>query len=261
MQPKLSIITVNLNNAEGLQKTIESVVSQTFTDYEYIIIDGGSTDGSKEIIERYADKITYWVSEPDKGIYNGMNKGLFKTIGKYVFFLNSGDYFLTNNVLEKVSANTLNYDFLFTGVLKSDEESGTKFRDIPKNVDKISLFKKMICHQSIFVKKNVFDKIGYFDTKYKIKADYEWLLRAITKNEFLLGYFSEVITYYPLGGVSDKYYNKYTPKENRIIWSIYYSPKSEKFLRRYIYRPSLNKIMQKLLSIDMFRAFVLKKIS
>ena len=101
MHPKLSIITVNLNNAAGLQKTIESVINQTFTDYEFIIIDGGSTDSSLEIIKQYANKITYWVSEPDNGIYNGMNKGIGQADGEYCFFLNSGDWMIENNTLYK----------------------------------------------------------------------------------------------------------------------------------------------------------------
>ena len=100
--PKLSIITINLNNAAGLRKTIESVVNQTFTDYEYLIIDGGSTDGSVEVIKEFADKITYWVSEPDKGIYNAMNKGILKARGEYLQFLNSGDWLVDNEVLFRV---------------------------------------------------------------------------------------------------------------------------------------------------------------
>ncbi|MDR2910496.1 MAG: glycosyltransferase [Bacteroidales bacterium] len=94
---KLSIITINLNNVAGLQKTIESVVKQTFTDYEYIVIDGGSTDGSADIIKQHANKITYWVSEPDKGIYNAMNKGIRVAKGEYCLFLNSGDWLINSN--------------------------------------------------------------------------------------------------------------------------------------------------------------------
>ena len=90
---KLSIITVNLNNLEGLKKTYESVVSQTFTDYEWLVIDGGSTDGSREFIEQHQDKFAYWCSEPDKGIYNAMNKGIVRAKGEYLNFMNSGDYF------------------------------------------------------------------------------------------------------------------------------------------------------------------------
>ena len=88
---KLSVITINFNNRDGLRKTIESVVNQTYNDFEYIIIDGGSTDGSVDVIKEYADRIDYWVSEPDKGIYNAMNKGIDVAKGEYCIFMNSGD--------------------------------------------------------------------------------------------------------------------------------------------------------------------------
>ena len=102
---KYSIITVNFNNKEGLRKTIESVIHQSFCDFEYIVIDGGSTDGSMDIIKEYESHINYWVSEPDKGIYNAMNKGILKAQGDYINFMNSGDCLYDNNVLN----NTLPY--------------------------------------------------------------------------------------------------------------------------------------------------------
>jgi len=258
-----SIITVNLNNAKGLHKTIESVVKQTFTHYEYIIIDGNSTDGSVDIIKNYESKITYWVSEPDKGIYNAMNKGILKSKGEYIYFLNSGDYFLHNNVLNLVETKIKEYqpDILISGVLKVNEKSGEYLIEIPKKVDKISLFKKMISHQSLFVKRKIFDEIGVFDLSYVIKADYEWLLRALSKNTYSIHYFNSVLTFYPLRGASDALYNKYSTKEIPKIRQKYYSKKAETFLRRYIFRPKLNKIMEKLLSKESFRKFVLKKIS
>jgi glycosyltransferase involved in cell wall biosynthesis len=103
MSPKISIITINYNNREGLERTFDSVFSQNYTNFEYIVIDGASNDGSKELIDQFSDKITFWVSEPDKGIYNAMNKGIDQVNGEYVFFLNSGDVFLDSNSLEKVS--------------------------------------------------------------------------------------------------------------------------------------------------------------
>ena len=98
---KLSIITINFNNHDGLQKTINSVIAQTWKDFEWIIIDGGSTDGSKNLIEQYDKYITYWISESDKGIYNAMNKGIKIARGDYLQFLNSGDYFYNEKVIEK----------------------------------------------------------------------------------------------------------------------------------------------------------------
>jgi glycosyltransferase involved in cell wall biosynthesis len=100
---KLSIITINYNNAEGLKRTIESVTGQTFRDFEYIVIDGGSTDGSTDVINEYADHISYWVSELDKGIYNAMNKGVAAAHGEYCNFLNSGDIYYNNEILANVS--------------------------------------------------------------------------------------------------------------------------------------------------------------
>ena len=105
--PLLTIITVNLNNREGLQRTIDSVVEQTFTDYEWIVIDGGSTDGSRELIEQYADHFTYLVSEPDKGIYNAMNKGIAHAKSDWLQFLNSGDWLTEKDVLNNVFSQRL----------------------------------------------------------------------------------------------------------------------------------------------------------
>ena len=102
---KYSIITINYNNRDGLEKTIQSVINQTCQDFEFIIIDGGSTDGSVDIIKKYNDRINYWVSEPDKGIYNAMNKGILQAHGEYLNFMNSGDCFFDNEVLNKVNNN------------------------------------------------------------------------------------------------------------------------------------------------------------
>ena len=113
MKPNLSIITINRNNAAGLRKTIESVVSQTYTDFDYIIIDGASTDESVDVIKEYADRITYWVSEPDTGIYNAMNKGILKANGEYCLFLNSGDWLYDNDVLNDVFSISPTEDIVY----------------------------------------------------------------------------------------------------------------------------------------------------
>src|SRR5665648_699382 len=114
---KLSIITINLNNAIGLQKTIESILSQIYTEFELLVIDGGSTEDDILIIKKYAKRIKYWISETDKGIYHAMNKGIKQAHGEYCFFLNSGDYFLNENVLKKVFSNEFNEDVVFGNLL------------------------------------------------------------------------------------------------------------------------------------------------
>ena len=108
---KLSIITINYNNTKGLRRTIESVACQTSRDYEFIIIDGGSSDGSVDVIKEYADKIDYWVSEPDGGIYPAMNKGVRSAHGEYCIFMNSGDEFYTKDVIESVINLQINEDY------------------------------------------------------------------------------------------------------------------------------------------------------
>lgn len=196
---KLSIITVNLNNATGLRKTIESVVNQTFTDYEYLIIDGGSTDGSVEIIKEYAHKITYWVSEPDKGIYYAMNKGILQAKGDLIGIINSGDWY------ENFALDIVNSVFMinpavqiFHGVLRIwDGNTIFKIQGVNSNF----LPNGMIEHPACFVKKDVYEKIGLFDLNFQVSSDYEFMIRAYTKNcKFL--FIDKIISNYVLGGIS-----------------------------------------------------------
>ena len=114
---KLSIITVNKNNAEGLRKTIESVVCQTFKDFEYIVIDGASTDESVAVIETYLANVTYWVSKPDRGIYEAINKGIKVAVGEYCLFLNSGDYLSSDSILEKAFSYGFFEDIVYGDVI------------------------------------------------------------------------------------------------------------------------------------------------
>ena len=114
---RLSIITVNYNNKDGLQKTIDSVISQTFKDFEWIVIDGGSTDGSRELIEKNKNYFSFWCSEHDKGVYNAMNKGIVHAKGEYLNFMNSGDCFVSNKVLEKIFSNDYTNDILYGNVV------------------------------------------------------------------------------------------------------------------------------------------------
>ena len=197
--PKLSIITVNLNNAEGLRKTIESVVNQTFNDYEYIIIDGGSTVGSVDIIKQYADKITYWVSEPDKGIYNAMNKGIKVAKGEYCYFLNSGDYLKNNFILNTIFSKKINKDYIYGNI-----ELNNYTLKYPKDLTFYFFFTNTICHQAIFIKSNLFKKFGFYDEKLTIVADWEFYLRTFILANSTYIYLDETISVYDTNGMSSK---------------------------------------------------------
>jgi len=208
---KLSIITVNLNNAEGLRKTIESVVSQTFTDFEYIIIDGGSTDGSVDIIKQYADRITYWVSEPDKGIYNAMNKGILQAKGEYCQFLNSGDFLYSNKVLNDVFYPNFTEDIITGDMLKLFPDNITKldkgqaYARLQKgqNLTLYDMFYGTINHSSSFIKRELFNKYGLYDENYKIVSDWIFFLKTIGFAGIEVKYVNIVISCFDMSGISN----------------------------------------------------------
>ena len=156
---KLSIITINYNNLSGLKKTIESVKSQTFQDYEWIVIDGGSTDGSKELIEENKEYFSYWVSEPDKGIYDAMNKGTILAQGEYCQFLNSGDYLIAPDTLAKIFNRPLQADVNYGDVWFIKDNKVIEKRTYPDKITLSFLFKSPLGHQATFVKTEAAKKI------------------------------------------------------------------------------------------------------
>lgn len=162
VKPVLSIITVNFNNNLGLQETLRSIQSQSFTDYEHIIIDASSTDGSAETIVKYAAEtphLSYWVSEPDKGVYDGMNKGIAHAKGEYIFFLNSGDFLFNGNVLDSIPFDGTNY---ICGNLRI-VYSNTEYEDIipPEEVDGLFLLKSFLPHPASFIHHSLFENQTY----------------------------------------------------------------------------------------------------
>lgn len=170
--PTLSIITVNFNNNPGLQETIRSVQSQSYTDYEHIIIDANSVDGSKETIIRYSAEspyLSYWVSEPDKGIYDGMNKGIEHAKGKYIYFLNSGDFLFGPNVLSSILFDGTSYICGNMRMVYSD----TEYEDIvpPEKIDGLFLLKSFLPHPASFIHHSLFVNQEY-RTDYRIISDW-----------------------------------------------------------------------------------------
>lgn len=176
---KFSIITVNYNHCDGLRKTIQSVVNQTFTDYEYIIIDGGSEDGSVEVIKEYSEKITYWVSERDKGIYNGMNKGIAQAKGTYINFMNSGDVFYRNDTLEIVNRLMDDSDFIIGKDYNQNPKTGEVFTTIlPTRISMAAFYMWTLPHQSAFIRRTLFKNSPY-DESLRIVADWKFYLDKI----------------------------------------------------------------------------------
>jgi glycosyltransferase involved in cell wall biosynthesis len=177
----LSIITVNLNNSIGLKDTTESVLNQSFKDYEYIVIDGGSNDGSREVINRYSDSISYWVSETDTGIYNAMNKGLEKAKGEYLLMLNSGDVLFNDNILENVIEAGLDKDIVYGDVYEITRDGNGYIKKFPDQLMFSFFYKYSLGHQASFIKKNLHETVGFYLETNRIVSDWSFLTLAIIK--------------------------------------------------------------------------------
>lgn len=199
---KLSIITINYNNREGLKKTIDSVVCQTWRDFEWIIIDGGSTDGSKELIEQYQDHFAYWCSEPDKGVYNAMNKGIAKANGEYLQFLNSGDYFFNAQVLQKVFGKERSADILYGYMIVEGSNIVSSCAMMKSVLFWNDFIGNTLPHQASFCKKSLFVKYGGFDETYKIAADTKFFIKTIVWEKSSYEFIKEKIAMFQPGGIS-----------------------------------------------------------
>lgn len=175
---KLSIITINRNNASGLSRTIESVVSQTWKDFEYIVIDGASSDESVEVIKKYDSSITTWVSEPDSGIYNAMNKGIRRASGEYCLFLNSGDYLADEHVLERVSECRYASDVVIFSVLCL-YKNASYYLNPPRKISLYTFLKGNLPHPSSFIRRSLFASEGEYRENYRIISDWCFFVDAL----------------------------------------------------------------------------------
>ena len=207
----LSIITINRNNATGLEKTMKSVLSQTCIDFEYIVIDGASTDDSVEVLRRYAsvygDRIK-WLSEPDKGIYNAMNKGIRKATGEYVEFLNSGDCLASEDVVSRMYAELkgMGRPSILYGNMLKDMPDGTILRDkcfAGREITFLGFYTGTLNHSPAYIRRDLFDKYGLYDESLKIVSDWKWYLQTIVLGEETPFYADIDVTLFDMNGISE----------------------------------------------------------
>ena len=178
---KITIITINYNNIKGLEKSFLSVCNQTNKTFEYIVIDGGSTDGSAKLLEDYVDQIKYFVSENDNGIYHAMNKGIKVATGDFLVFMNSGDVFYNETIIDTI-VNELNENdaIVYGDVLLKNELTG--YENIQIHPEKLTFkyfYQQTICQQACVIKKSMFDTVFYFNENHRIVSDWEFLIVAI----------------------------------------------------------------------------------
>jgi glycosyltransferase involved in cell wall biosynthesis len=214
---KLSVITINYNDATGLEKTIQSVIGQDFQDLEYIVIDGGSNDGSKSILEKYQSKISYWVSEKDEGIYNAMNKGIAKAKGEYCLFLNSGDYLAKSNVLSTMLGQENNSDIIYGNMIIDWGNGKLEYGKMPSTITFHQMYVDTLWHPVSLIKRNLFEKFGKYNESYKMVADYEFFFNVIVMQSVSLHYVDMDVSVYNMKGFSSLEENKNLEKNERLL--------------------------------------------
>lgn len=269
---KLSIITITYNNAEGLQRTIDAVQAQTYRDFEHIIVDGGSTDGSAEIIREYADseairlksykankvsetspndlissspnslptQVVRWISEKDKGVYDAQNKGIAMAQGEYCYFLNAGDTFCANDVLERIfSTNNLiasspNHRITAPDIIYGNEvivDGAGQRVGIARGVENpsfVDLYNSCMKHQASFIRRELFEKYGMYDAAMRICSDFDWFFRVIAFHDDVTLQYKDVdIAYFENTGLS-YHAPELCAKERQQILNRYMSKRMQK---------------------------------
>lgn len=216
---KFSIITINYNDQSGLRQTIESVVSQIYNDVEYIIIDGGSTDGSVGLIKEFATDIDYWVSEKDRGIYHAMNKGVAQAHGDYCLFLNSGDFFCNDAVLNKIQDIGCNEDIVVGKVVSKDGQSPL-FLPPSRDISLYYLYSGTVPHQGAFIKTDLLRRIPY-DENLRIVSDWKFFLEAIIFNNCSIRYVDEFVAMFDTTGVSTSNPDKMWKEKEQVLSELF----------------------------------------
>ncbi|NLO17091.1 MAG: glycosyltransferase [Arcobacter butzleri] len=208
-KPKISIITVVWNNAKTIKDAIDSVISQTYENIEYIIIDGASTDGTVEIVQNYGDKISKFISEKDKGLYDAMNKGIALATGDVIGILNSDDFYKSNDILECVAKEFLDKDIdcVFANLEYVDGNDTNKVVRYWKSKPyENGLFQKgwHPAHPTFFVRREFYEKYGVFNLDFRISADYELMLRLLEKHKLRSKYINKTFVQMRIGGESNR---------------------------------------------------------
>lgn len=219
---RLSIVTINRNNATGLEKTMRSVASQTFKEFEYIVVDGASTDGGVDVIKKMESEFAHlkWVSEPDKGIYNAMNKGIRMATGDFIQILNSADCLAADDVTERMLEFLEKEDrpsILYGNMVKC-------FPDGHRMVDKcfagqeitmLGMYTGTLNHDPAYIRRDLFEKYGYYDESLKIVSDWKWYMQAIVLGGEKPRYVDIDVTLFDMSGISENSENKEKIRKER----------------------------------------------
>ena len=213
---KLSVITITYNNLAGLKLTFGSIFSQTFKNFELIVIDGGSVDGTELYLKEHSYQITTWLIEEDSGIYNAQNKGIRLAKGEYLYFLNSGDELASDDVFEKIFSATHKEDLLYGNMYF---KRGRKLvaGELPDKLSASYLYRGTIWHPASFTRKTLFEQYGNFDEGFRIAADYDFFLKIVLKYKVSYKHLQVFISIFHDDGVSSDPKNKDIVKRERAV--------------------------------------------
>lgn len=253
---KLSIITINYNNALGLERTIKSIISHKTDKWEYIVIDGNSSDESINIIKNHDQKIDYWVSEPDSGIYNGMNKGIRKATGEYLLFINSGDTIHSKANLNDIIAGLIEEDIVYYDLEILDDVTNESYIKIYPNKPDFKYFlEDTLPHTASFIKRQLLVDYGYYSEKKRITSDWAFFMDAVCQRKCTIKHINDYFSTFYLDGISSDDKNKQLLLDERDThisnaYSMYYS----------LYRDWMDKRMELYKLKSSFSVKTLKKI-
>ena len=205
-RPMFSIITVNRNNSAGLRRTLTSTVQQSFTDFEHVVVDGASTDGSIVVISEFRDRLAYAVSEPDAGIYNAMNKGIAAAQGEFLLFLNSGDHLATRDSLENAAPHLGKHDLCYFDLDVCESAAAitprTRVKTYPDTLRFSHFLNDTLPHPACFIRRSLFQRFGGYDETLKICADWKAFMLWVCRHNCSYEHISQVLSVYYADGVS-----------------------------------------------------------
>ncbi|OYU85256.1 MAG: glycosyl transferase [Flavobacterium sp. BFFFF2] len=217
MPKKISIITVCYNNREGLEKTFKSVLGQSYRDFDFLVIDGNSQDGSKEVMEQYRDKIDFALSEKDTGVFNAMNKGIKAATGDFVLFMNSGDIFADEHVLANVVDDLTNeFDIYYGNNYKVKSNGSKRLKTYPPALTFSFFYTTCINHQSTFIRRQLFHDYFMYNEQWKIVSDWEFFVYTICAKNVPYKYLNKTIAEYDFNGMSSDPKNQALIRKERL---------------------------------------------
>jgi len=221
---KVSVVTVCKNEVSDIRRTLESVSSQKFRDFESIVIDGGSTDGTQDVINEFRADITYFVSEPDSGIYAAQNKGIEASKGDYLLFINGGDAIHDDTVLEEIFSTDPTEDILYGNMLIEEQDGSETLGRSPPEITLDFLLRGTLWHPITFIKKQLFERFGLFDENLRVVADYDFFVKTIIVEEVSTHYFPRTISRFNTNGIgSSLEWKDIHEKERDLVQKKYFS--------------------------------------